>query len=137
MQRQNRESSRREAGVAMITVLVCLVALMAASALAVDAGLVLAGRTQVQNAADASALAGAADLIDVAGSVPVVTLGAAETAAVDQGALNQGVGTSTITILPGDIAYGEWDLDARTFDTGVDLSDPNRVNAVQVLAPVL
>jgi uncharacterized membrane protein len=41
----------------MIVVLVSLVALLVTSALAIDAGMVWAARTQLQNAADADALA--------------------------------------------------------------------------------
>jgi hypothetical protein len=37
-------------------------------------------------------------------------------------------------VLPGDITYGDWDLDTRTFDTSVDLTDPHQVTAVDVVA---
>jgi hypothetical protein len=33
-----------------------------------------------------------------------------------------------------DITYGHWDLDTRTFDPNVDLSDPEAVNAVDVVS---
>ena len=68
---------RRSSGISMIVVLVSLVALLMTSALAIDAGMVWSARTQLQNAADAAALAGADQLVDASGSS--VTLGAAAT----------------------------------------------------------
>jgi hypothetical protein len=65
----------------MIIVLVALVALIAMSSLAIDVGMLWAARTQLQNAADAAALAGAMNLIDPAG--PSVTARAATNAAVE------------------------------------------------------
>lgn len=130
MRSQKQESKSSRAGSVMITVLVALVALIAAAALAVDGGLVLAARTQLQNAADASALSAARSMIDPSG--PSVTLGDATAAAVAQGAQNFAASTAAISVLAGDVTYGSWDLAARTLDTGVDQTDPNLVNAVRV-----
>jgi Flp pilus assembly protein TadG len=121
---------RRERGVAMLTTLVALTALIACAALALDAGMMFVGRTQAQNVADGAALAAAQDLIDK--SVPAVTLGAAEAAAIGIGTANSAVANAGVTIQPADIVYGNWDLATRTFDTGVDLTDPSLVTAVQV-----
>ena len=123
----------RQRGVAMITVLVALVALIAAAALAIDVGLIWAARTQLQNATDAAALAGAANLIDTSG--PSVTLSAAQTAVHDQAGLNESVAVpvpSGVAVDSADIAVGHWDLATRTFNSSVDLSDPDEVNAVDV-----
>jgi Flp pilus assembly protein TadG len=116
----------------MITVLVALIALIGAVGLSVDGGLLLAARTQMQNASDASALAAGRNMIDSSG--PSVTLTAATTAAVDQGSQNFAATTAAITILGSDVTFGNWDLDTSTFDSGVDLTDPEQVTAVRVLA---
>ena len=127
-----RRGRRDRRGVAMVTVLVALVALIAAGALAIDVGLVWAARTQLQNATDAAALAGGANLIDKSG--PSVTLSDAEAAALGQAGLNTSVAASGgVAVDSADVTYGHWDLDSRTFDPGVDLSDPDVVNAVNVI----
>ncbi len=137
MQRANETNTRRpggreERGVAMVTVLVALVALIAAGALAIDVGLVWAARTQLQNATDAAALAGGANLIDKTG--PTVTLTEADAAVLGQGMLNPSVAApGGVVIDSTDVTYGHWDLDTRTFDASVDLSDPEQVNAVDVV----
>jgi Flp pilus assembly protein TadG len=117
----------------MVTVLVALVALIAAGALAIDVGLVWAARTQLQNATDAAALAGGQNLIDKSG--PSVTLADAEAAVLGQAGLNPSVAAPDgVVVDTTDITYGHWDLDTRTFDPGVDLSDPDVVNAVNVVS---
>jgi Flp pilus assembly protein TadG len=130
---EERNARRDRRGVAMITVLVALVALIAAGALAIDVGLVLASRTQLQNATDAAALAGGANLIEKVG--PTVTLGAAEAAVLGQAGLNPSVAApGGVVVDTPDITYGHWDLATRTFDASVDLSDPEQVNAVDVVS---
>jgi Flp pilus assembly protein TadG len=125
----------RRRGVAMLTVLVALVALIGASALAIDGGMLWAARTQMQNAADAAALAGAQNLIDNSNpAAPVVTLSASEAAAIDQASRNSAVSTSSVNLLSSDISFGNWDLATRSFDSSVDLSNPDLVSAVDVVA---
>jgi hypothetical protein len=46
---------------------------------------------------------------------------------------NGAISALSLDVLTSDIAFGRWDLDTRTFDTGVDLSDPEQVTAVQVM----
>jgi hypothetical protein len=117
----------------MVTVLVALVALIAAGALAIDVGLIWAARTQLQNATDAAALAGGANLIDKTG--PSVTISDAEAAVIDQAGLNPSVAApGGVVVDSTDITYGHWDVDTRTFDPSVDLSDPEVVNAVDVIS---
>ena len=125
-------SRRSETGVALITVLVALVALLGFAALAIDGGMLWTARTQLQNASDAAALAGAQNLIDV--DTPAVTLASAETAAVGQASQNRAVSAPAVSLLPADISYGNWDLGTRTLDTSVDLTDPEQVTAVDVVA---
>ena len=122
---------RREAGVATIIVAVALAGLLAFGSLAIDAGMVWTARTQLQNAADSAALAGARSLIDASGDVdPSGTRAAAQAVA----AQNSTIGTGSISIEAADIRLGFWDATSRSFDPNVDLSDPSAVNAVDVLA---
>ena len=116
----------------MITVLVALVALLGASALAIDVGLLWAARTQLQNTADAAALAAAANLIDPA--APAVTLSAAETAGVEQAAQNAAVGAASVQLDPDDLSFGRWDVATRQLDTSADLTDPEQVTGVEAVA---
>ena len=116
----------------MVTVLFALIALLGAGALAVDAGLLWAARTQLQNAADAAALAAAANMIDPA--TPAVTLEAAEEAGIDQAAQNSAVAASSVQIAPDDLTFGHWDLATGVLDPGVDLTDPEQVTGVEVVA---
>jgi len=132
-QERRRRDQHDQRGVAMVTVLVALVALIAAGALAIDVGLIWAARTQLQNATDAAALAGGANLIEKIG--PTVTLSEAEDAVLDQAGLNPSVAAPDgVVVDTTDITYGHWDLDMRTFDPGVDLTDPEQVNAVKVVS---
>jgi Flp pilus assembly protein TadG len=133
--RQTGAESSRQQGATMLTVVVALIALLAGASLAVDIGLLLASRTQLQNAVDASALAGAANLIDTTDpSNVLVTAAAAKTAALDQASQNETASTSSVVVLNQDVVIGGWDLDTRTFDSGVNLADPEAVTAVQVTA---
>lgn len=119
----------------MLTVVFALIALLAATSLAVDVGLVWAARTQLQNAVDAAALAGAANMIDITNpGGPIVTAGAAEVAAVDQAGQNEAVSADSVNVVGSSVVLGDWDLDARTFDSSVDLSNPSEVTAVEVTA---
>jgi Flp pilus assembly protein TadG len=123
-------SKRRERGATMIIVLVALVALIAMSSLAIDVGILWTARTQLQNAADAAALAGALNLIDPTG--PTVTAGAATTAAIQVCGRNGAVGSESLVLPTSDVLIGNWDISAGTFDPNVDLGDPDAVTAVNV-----
>ena len=118
-------------GVTMVTVVVGLVALIGATALAIDVGAMWVAKTQLQNAADAAALAAASNMIDK--SVPATTLGTATTVAQQVGNANQAISAANVDILSTDVTYGDWDLDTRTFDTSVDLTDPAQVTAADVV----
>lgn len=129
-----REAARRKrsGGATMITVLVAMVALIAASALAIDVGMIWTARTQVQNAADAGALAAGRHLIET--DPASVTLSESQTAAIGQAGLNRAPTTSSVSVAAEDVVFGNWDPDTRTFDTAVDLTDPDAVTGVQVTA---
>jgi len=115
----------------MILVAGSLVALIAVSSLAVDVGLVWAARTQLQNASDAAALAGAATMIDP--DVPSVTVSAAVNASTDIAASNGAISLNSLVLPQADVELGNWDLENRSFDPGVNLADPDVVNAVRVV----
>jgi Flp pilus assembly protein TadG len=133
--RQDATEQSRLKGAAMLTVVVSLMALLAGASLAVDVGLLLASRTQLQNAVDASALAGAANLIDSSDNTNVlVTAAAAAAAALDQASQNETASNSSVTVLNEDVVPGDWDLDTRTFDSAVDITDPDQVTALKVTA---
>ena len=127
-----RQTARRSGGAAMLTVLFAMVTLLAASALAIDVGLIWAARTQVQNAADASSLAAGRHMITT--NPDAVTLTQSRAAALGQAALNRTVSNASVSIASEDVVYGNWDPDSRTFDTSVDLGDPAVVTGVQVTA---
>lgn len=123
---------RREGGTAMVTVVGALASLIAVSALAIDVGLIWTARNQLQNVADAAALAGAATMIDLSG--PSVTLASSDAAIADIAGRHSAVATASVAIDPGDVTYGSWDPVSRSFDGAVDLSDPDQVSAVSVAA---
>jgi Putative Flp pilus-assembly TadE/G-like len=89
---------------------ICLLALMAMIALAVDIGLVAVARTQAQDVADLAALSGArmlnGDSSNTANLNNVTTaVAAAQTAADNNNILGKSITTSMITTLPGVYAY--------------------------------
>jgi hypothetical protein len=114
----------------MILVVGSLVGLIAISALAIDVGLVWAARTQLQNASDAAALAGAGNLINP--DVPSVTSTEAVNASVDIASRNGAISLNSLVLPDADVELGNWDLENRSFDPGVNLADPEVVNAVRV-----
>ncbi|MBW2424141.1 MAG: hypothetical protein JRG86_07825 [Deltaproteobacteria bacterium] len=114
----------------MILVVGSLVGLIAVSALAIDVGLVWAARTQLQNASDAAALAGAANLINP--DIPSVTSTEAVNASIDVASRNGAISLDSLVLPNADVELGNWDLETRSFDPGVNLADPDVVNAVRV-----
>lgn len=130
MVRDERGGDRaRRDGNVMIFVLVGLVAIIGFTSLAIDVGLAYNSRTQAQAAADASALAAANTMIAGAS----VTLANGTAAAVSVAGQNPAYPNPSLVLAPADVTYGNWDLDTRTFDTSVDLTDPLQVTAVQTI----
>jgi hypothetical protein len=115
----------------MLLVLGALVALLALASLAIDVGMVWAARTQLQNASDAAALAGASNMIDPSG--PTVTSAQAISAATDVASRNGAISISSLVVPESDVEVGGWDLETRTFDPSVDPLDPDAVSAVRVV----
>lgn len=107
--RQSARSKRvlgNSRGVSMVLMAITMVALLSATALAIDIGMLLNARTEAQRAADAAALAGAGSLIVCPD--PACPTGAAATAeakAIEYGALN------TVTDIPVDLLPEDVDVD--------------------------
>jgi len=131
---ENARKIRRQGGVAMITVVVALVAIIALASLAIDLGIVWTARNQLQNAVDAAALAAAHNMIDP--DTPATTLGAGETAALDEASNHRAVPTSSVAVQTTDVEFGQWDFTSRTLTNTppADPTDPRQVDAVEVSA---
>lgn len=134
MNRQSKQSRRR--GVVVVLTVVMLVAFCALVALAVDLGYLTLARTQLQGAADASALAGAWDMLHGRLTTPPTpstqSQSAARLSARDY-ATRHFVAGATLPMLPdGDITFGRIDLTAGLSAPLVTTGDPTRFNAVQV-----
>jgi len=125
-----RRSQRR--GASYVIVLLGLLTLAATATLSIDLGMLLAARQQLQNAADAAALAG----------VGVLQLeldaGLAAQAAVDTAACNKVLKTPVTLDLSEDVTVGAWDEENGEIipfdDTGGAPSVPDGVVAVRVSA---
>lgn len=92
---RTKSVSRRRRGVITVLVAVCLVAVLAAVALSIDAGRLMAARRQAKAVADAAARAAAIEMLDMeAGSKPDASLSTVRQSALDaaeaNGYLNDG-----------------------------------------------
>jgi Flp pilus assembly protein TadG len=126
-------------GVAVITA-ICLVFLIGFVALVVDMGHLHAVRNEVQNAADAAALAGARALFPLNGypdtglipltEPPFVTV-AVQTAR-DTVGQNQAGSIVNLTTAAADVQTGIWNWNSRTFTA--DATPSYNINAVRVMA---
>ena len=132
---------RDESGAVAIITALCLIVLLGFLALVIDIGHVKAVRNELQNAADASALAGTRALFDVPAQpgesvIPIsgppnCTLGVSRAA----NTLNQS-DAQTLSILNADIQTGNWDWYHNTFTPStnciLDASGTPGINAVRV-----
>lgn len=130
--RRDHTRSRKRRGTTTITVVLALAALIGAGALSIDVGMIWSARTQLQNAADGAALAAALNMIDKTG--PSATLTEGEDAAIANAAQNFASPVASVSIDRAEITFGDWDLDTRTLDTSVDLTVPENVTGVEVVA---
>src|SRR5262249_8969431 len=120
---QRSQTTRRRGKVVVLFALM-LSFLMVLLAFAVDVGWVTLSKNQLQNAADASALAAAADMINGQAS--------AKTTAKAAASKNYAGGTdsgSAVTLDDGDVVFGMWNSTTRTFTANAPSA-----NAVQVTA---
>src|SRR5262249_27794783 len=90
--------SQRRSGAVLPIVTVCLIGLMAVTALAIDIGLMVVARSQCQNAADIAALAGARTLDGKSATNNVTAaMAMARTAAENNTVLNTPITNTQVT----------------------------------------
>jgi hypothetical protein len=120
-----RNGRRRERGNTSVIVALSLPVLIGFLALTIDMGHLWHVRGELQNAADAAALAGAL-YIDGTESMRDLIRNSAYAIA-----LKHKANKTVVEVPPADIVLGRWDVTARTFtpDTGMPIW---RINAVQV-----
>ncbi len=141
-------SSRRQGGVSMVLLAVSLFMLLGFTALAVDGGNLYVARNELQNAADAGALAGARMLYLEDGSsvndgIADPNIDSANQVATDAAEANDSQKTAVEVV---SALRGHWSFANRTFTPNdspdpVDLdrstaeldADPNFINAVEVV----
>lgn len=119
-----------ERGVVAVIVAICLIMLMAIAALVVDVGYSLTARVQLQDAADAAALAGTAYLD---GTLNGITT--ARNQAIAYAAKNRAAGDA-VDLLPEDIEFGYWDMPTKDFNPippGA-AGYPGDINAMRITA---
>ena len=134
---------KNQRGIIAIVIAVCLVMLIAFSAIAIDVWNLYARRGELQNAADAGALAGAAVLYNSSGTA--INTGANQEA-YNVATLNKSAGVA-VDVNTGDIQRGHWSFADSTFTANPDQTDvsdfvgktfeeldadPNFINAVKV-----
>jgi Flp pilus assembly protein TadG len=128
---------RENSGVTAVIVALSIFALLGFGALAVDLGYVMVAKNELQNAADAAALAGAGELSSIyAAKTPPLTLNSGEQSQINTVASairlnNQAYGQDP-NVVSSDIIIGYWDTNDNTFASA---APHDRVpNAVQVTA---
>ena len=136
---------KNERGATMVFVAICIFMIIAFTALAVDIGHLVVTKNELQNGADAGALAGARVLyLNDGSAVNPGTNQAATTAAVANTSDN-----TAVEVGAGDVSRGHWSFSVREFwpnetimtppvlwdvSTAELDADPNFINAVQVTA---
>ena len=138
-----KKTLENENGATMIFVAICIFMLVAFTALAVDISHLIVTRNELQNAADAGALAGARFLYVNNGSA--VNTGANQIA-IDAAVANIS-DNSAVEVIPGEVERGHWSFTTKSFAPNetttdpVDLwdvswqaldADPNFINAIRV-----
>jgi hypothetical protein len=115
-------------GAVMAIVALSLFLFLALLALVVDLGQGLTVRTQLQSVADAAALAAASQLDGTLGGITNATAQANAYCAKNQAA------GYPVSLLPGDIEFGYWDMPTRVFNLILPggLGYPDAVNAVRL-----
>lgn len=114
---------RHRRGATLVLFALCLVLLLAFVAFSIDTGYICLARTQLQSAADSSALAGAAALRDGPAR--------ARSNAAHYASLHAAAGHSVSLVENEDIQLGIWDDDARVF-TALAAANEGSANAVRV-----
>ena len=118
-------------GATTVMVAVSLVFLLGFSSLAIDLGYVYSTRNELQNTADAAALAAAINIIKTynqqGDNITWSDVENAATSAAQQSATENG----SLTLGAGDVVLGVWDPSTKTFTPG---GDTGTVNAIRIIA---
>ena len=128
---QSGQPSERRRGAILLLSAFCLVAMFAFLAFTVDVGYITLAKCELQNAADAAALAAAMEL--KANLDPDIVITEAQNAAVAVAAANRGAGRDSVAVDPanGDIEFGRrvWDNETQSFEEfwGLDTAPYNLV----------
>jgi Flp pilus assembly protein TadG len=102
-----RAAPAKRRGTALVLAAVCLIVIMAMVALSVDLGYMAMAKAQLQNAADAAALAGSLELYEGLGPNPSnATASTARGASVDVAALNPAAGLGSVSLKTSNIELG-------------------------------
>ena len=109
----------RRRGAVIVLAAVLLVTLLCACAFSIDIGYIMMVKTQLQNAADAGALAGAGSLRDGPAAAKI----SAETFAEMHPVANSHVDVQSTS----DIEVGHWDISALAFSSAQEEVDAVRV----------
>jgi Flp pilus assembly protein TadG len=133
---RHSRGSPKEQGAITPILAACLAMGLGLLALTVDLGQLFVAKNELQNIADAAALAGAQNLIQE--STDAATPGLAEVHCSDAISAVQAVAAdnksfgAAMTVAPADVLLGKWDTVSKTFNpTGCSASTSD-VNAVQV-----
>lgn len=123
-----RRSGHSERGAVLVLVAVLIVALIGFAALVIDIGKMYKVRSELQNASDSAAHAGALSLDRTQAGI------AAARDNAKAYALLHHADTTPVQVADDDIIFGHWDEATRTFTAlGTDPADPVPVNAVRVI----
>lgn len=120
-------------GVVAAMIAISLTALVGLTSAAIDLGMVYNARSELQNAADAAALAAANTMVTQSAGVTTATPGEALQTAKTLSLANQSL-NKPLSLLDQDFTIGFWDEDAGAFDAsrmGFS-SDPSDLTAVRV-----
>ena len=121
MKRSTRKLKTDRRGVITVLAAIMLVILIAMIAFAVDLGYVALARTQLQSAADVSALAAAANVNQSKSDMVAIT---------QYFASQQTVAGRPVQVNSNDVLYGNWDIASRSFSPPTGSSIPG--NAIKV-----
>jgi hypothetical protein len=129
---RSRETSEAERGTVIVFVTIALTALIGLAAWSTETGRVWQTKSQLQVAADSSALAGAGNLFSA--DFLTVDEAAARTAAITYGAQHRAADVNNLTIAAADVEVGSWTMATETFTALPGNTDPDVVRAVRVAA---
>jgi len=129
---RSRGASKAERGTVLVFVTMALGVLIGFAAWSTETGRAWQTKSQLQVAADSSALAGAGNLFSA--DFLTVNEGAARTASITYGAQHAAADVDNLTIAAADVEVGSWDMATETFTALPGSSDPDVVRAVRVAA---